>query len=376
MALEDSYKELYKRLHYTPKNFHIGRNVPIDNRFLLENLSELNSKIPLQNRYPGLVFFVKDQEINDGTTVNKTGASSSIGLGPQDTKNKGHVKFTGVFYVFNDDLNTPIPMHDLVERFDIRLLNITDTTDNAYKYLCDGDDNNLLSSTNANDTNCLNHLYSKVGDIVFIQPLNIAVICTNNNGKPKWKYFAGTYSVTTEAQFNNIPNSLKQINGVVNVANPKATKIINSQLQLTSEILETNSPSDCTENGRFYNINGFIYYHFADITIPVSNKFVTKIQSLNVGENRIELSPNNIAGDSIQHTIFDSEFNTKNIIVDCIILNHEQNPEYNGHRFPVENILIKSGTDNDFESNTTVDSIIIKSSIRIDKVLLIIRADI
>ena len=362
MAYQDSYTELLKSYEYISRNFRSTRNVPIDIRFLVENIGQINEVIPKSLRYPGLIFFVKDSKVNDGTTTNLDGTK---GLG---SKEYGTDRITGILYCFDDNLE-PIPLHDLITRFEIRLLKIDATKDDCYSKLID-------KSNSSDETNSLNHLYSKIGNIVFVEPLGVAFICRYINGQPEWRYFAGSYTVSNEDQFYSIDKSLRQPNIPVLVGTDK--KIITSSGDLSDEIIEANSTKECGEDKRFYNINGFIYYRFAGITIPVSNKFavlkeiklqknIDKLKDLNHNwENDSNTIDLNIDKDNDTDTIFNSGFNTRNIIVDCI-----KEPEgdtiidsqYANMRFPVQHKII----------NTNKINII--SSIDVKNVTLIIRAN-
>ncbi len=355
-AIQDSYTELLQSFNFTPRNFKVTRNIPIDTRFLVTNINNINNEIPINIRYPGMIFFVRDSNINDGTTLNINGTKKLGGI----NSNKGKDKIFGTLYYFDDKLE-PIPLHDSITRFEIRLLNIDNSTDTCYSKLID-------KTNSSNETNSLNHLYSKIGNIVFIEPLGIAVICRLINGQPEWRYFAGSYYVTSEKQFESIPKSLIQPNTVVNLNG--TTKIITSNLKLSDEILTANSAKDCTEDRRFYNVNGFIYYRFGGINIPVSNKFVLKtIDLLKIGDNEINLleQPEGDVGDGDkENTIFDSNFNTQNIIVDCIIGNQDDtylNNLYQNFRLPIQHKIINSNEIN------------IISSIDVKNVTLIIRAN-
>ena len=365
----DSYTELLKSFEYIPRNFRLTRNIPIDTRFLVENLKNIDTVIPKALRYPGLIFFVKESNINDGTTKNLDGTKH---LGSTDDNTT--TKIIGTLYYFDENLE-PIALHDSITRFEIRLLNI-DT--DKYNY------SNLIDTTEeSNKENSLNHIFAKIGNIVFIEPLGIAVICRlNKDNAIYWQYFAGTYNCT-EKEFESIPESLKQPNTIVNLINDDKSvtkKIITSEGELSDEIIKTESTKNCTENGRFYNINGFIYYHFGNLTIPVSNKFCTRIKSLEIGDNIINLG---IDPDSNNETIFDSNFYTDNIIVDCIIpkssLEAENYPDticnkYGDKRFPIEHKIIEN-TEVDKRGNKLKSNAInIISSIAIKDAILIIRA--
>lgn len=348
MEYQDSYTELFKSFEYIPRNFRSTRNVPIDTRFLVEDIEYIDTIIPKSLRYPGLIFFVKDSNVNDGTTKNLDG-----------TKNLGSLeygieKINGILYCFDNKLN-PIPLHDLITRFEIRLLKIDATTNDCYQ--------KLIDKNNADETNSLNHLYSKIGNIVFIEPLGIAVICRLINEQPTWQYLTGSYTVLNEEQFLSIPESLRQSNAIVNIIESNSKKIITSEGKLSNEIINADYKTDCTENNRFYNINGFIYYCIDGTIIPVSNKFLVKTLNLQKGDNQIEFTEE--FADNNEATIFDSNFNTRNIIIDCI-----KEPEgdkiidsqYANIRFPIQHKIIDKNKIN------------IISSIDVKNITLIIRA--
>ena len=346
---QDSYIELLRSFNYTPRNFKVTRNVPIDTRFLVTDINNIDIEIPEAIRYPGLIFFVKNSNVNDGTTINIDGTKKLGSL------TEGIYKINGILYIFDDNLQ-PIPLHDLIERFEIRLLKINDSTDTCYSKLID-------ETNTSNETNSLNHIFAKIGNIVFIEPLGIAVICRLINNKPTWQYLAGSYNVLNEDQFYSIDESLRQPNAVVNLNG--STKIITSNRELSDEIIKANSISDCSENNRFYNINDFIYYHIAGLIIPVSNKFVTKTINLQKGDN-INIIDLKIDPDNVNATIFDSNFNTRNIIVDCIIGDQGDeylNNLYKDFRLPLQHKIIDNNTIN------------IISSIDVKNVTLIIRAN-
>ena len=346
MANQDSYTELLRSFEYIPRNFRLTRNVPIDTRFLVENINDIDTVIPESLRYPGMIFFVKNTVVNDGTTKNFDG-TKNVG-----STEYGIVKITGILYTFDDKLK-PIPLHDIITRFEIRLLKINTATNDCYSKLID-------TTSNSNQSNSLNHLFAKIGNIVFVEPLGVAFICRYINDKIEWRYFAGSYNVSNENQFKSIPESLRQPNIDVTIGNTKY--IITSNHELSNEIITKNSTADCTEDKRFYNINGFIYYRFGGLTIPVSNKFDIKTLDLQKGDNEIDLlidPDNNIA------TIFDSNFNTRNIIVDCIIGDQTDsylNNLYQNYRLPLQHKIVDNNKIN------------IISSIDVKNVTLIIRA--
>lgn len=327
---ETTYNDiLYEAIELTPKSFIRTRNVPIDTSFVLENISELDNKIPLEIRYTGLIFFVMDAEINSGTTIGKqlnTGyEDGTINNGPQVNKDKGEQKIIGLFYIFENDLENPIPLHDTITRYFIYAIKVDESKySNLNKYL--------------------NNTFAKAGSRIYIKNLDINVFCDYDGN---WKYLSGIYKVKSKSIFDSIPNNLKQPNITVNIDNKR--KIIKSDLTLSDEIInlgKDGSLSDCKENGRFYNVNGYIYYCFGDSVIPVSDKFMVK---QNVTLNITEGNVNNI----IEHN-----FNTRYLSVYGIINKHDENVnnDYVNYCFPIQFKYINSNKI-EIPSNILIQSI-------------------
>lgn len=316
MATSNSYRALYSAYEYQPKNFQRTRNVPIDTSFLLESLNDLDEKIPYDIRYPGLIFFVKDATIFSGTVTNGKAELTNGNL----TSNGKNI--TGLLYVFEEDLSKPKPLHDLIQRFEIR----------------------CIKETNYNNLNSvLNNLYAKSGNIILIDNLGISVICDYDGN---WKYFSGEYIVESPNMFNSIPENLREPGITVYLTGINQKRIIDSNKQLSSEILTTTNPNLCTEDRRFYNINGYFYYRFGNTNIPISDKFVVK--------NNVKL---NIGNNYITHN-----FNSKYVSVYGIINEHSENinNDYVNYCFPLEHI---------YENNNII---IIKSSVIIESIDLCI----
>lgn len=323
MVTQNSYDALYQAIEYTPKSFQRTRNVPIDTSFLLENFTELDEKIPLDIRYPGMIFFVKDAIINAGVTVGKKDnagyESGVIDTGP--TLNGSQRRLTGFLYTFENDLTKPVPLHDIVQKYLIYAVSVT-----PINY--------------ANLNTHLNNIFAKSGNIIYLDGLDITVICDYNGN---WRYHSGTYKVTTEYWFDTIPDNLKEPNTVVKITTTGETKIVKSDLTLSDEIINANSPSDCTENGRFYNINDYFYYCFGGFVIPISDKFLVKAN--------VKLEANSIT--NITHN-----FNSRYLSVYGIInYNSESvNNEYQNRCFPIEHIYVNLNNIG-IESSVTIESI-------------------
>jgi hypothetical protein len=160
-------------------NFRVTKNIPLDNRLIVEKLSNIDNELPVKQRYDGMIIFIEDVVINNQT---------------------------GQLFYFGKDLLTPLPLAQSILGVSIKQLILTE---NVY--------GNLINS--------LNNTSSVSGSIVTILPLDIAFIYDGTN----WKYFVGVYKVSTEEIYNTIPDSLKEINKFVWIND--GINIIEKQIQ-------------------------------------------------------------------------------------------------------------------------------------------------
>lgn len=315
-----SIEQSRKALEIITKAFKITKNIPLDVRFIVNSLSTLDTEIPMKYRYNGLVFFVVDAKINDGTTiVSENKIDGTIGKGPTT----GNETLSGILYCFESDLSKPIPLHDLVLRFIIRQIG-------GYN----NNWTNLISD--------LNHTYAKAGSIINVKDLGISVIFDGND----WKYFNGIYTINTIEDWNTVPNQLKETNRLVKVGNEN--KIILSDKTLSDEVIKVDSIPDIPENFRFYLINGYLYYSIGGNVYPVSDKI------------KIFYDTKLIIGDNT----FTHNFNSKLLSTYCLINeaidNQIINNDYKNREFPLEHIIIDE------------NSINIKSSVQINNCNIIL----
>lgn len=310
-----SIEQSRKALEIITKAFKITKNIPLDTRFIVNSLSTLDTEIPMKYRYNGLVFFVVDAKINDGTTtiVSENKIDGTIGKGPTT----GNETLSGILYCFESDLTKPIPLHDLVLRFIIQQIG-------GYN----NNWTNLISD--------LNHTYAKAGSIINVKDLGISVIFDGNN----WKYFNGIYTINKIEDWNTVPNQLKETNKLVKVGNEN--KIILSDKTLSDEVIKVDSIPDTPENFRFYIINGYLYYSIGGNVYPVSDKI------------KIFYNTKLIIGDNT----FTHNFNSKLLSTYCLINeaidNQIINDDYKNREFPLEHIVVNE------------NSINIKSSVQIN----------
>ena len=213
-----------------PYNFGVNLNIPIDPRFIISSLDNIDTELPLNLRYNGLIFFVVDATVNDGTVET----------------------LEGLLYTFEKDLTKPIPLYDTIIRFIIHQIEIS-------------------SRDYSNIDVLLKKTYSKEGNIVTVKPLGVTYIWYDG----KWQYFSGDYYVNTEDEFNTIPKAFREEGAIVWIgSNSTPTKkIILSDKELSNPIIElTELPTNITENDRYYLINNYLYYAYNGNMFKIGDK--------------------------------------------------------------------------------------------------------
>ncbi len=223
MSLE-SKKQNTKYSELLPNNFKVTKNIPIDTRFIVSDWSLLNTEIPLNKRYNGLLFFVCEG-------ANQIGTNDLI---------------HGKYYCFEDDLNTPVPFYETITRYDVNQLNAWES--DALKY------------TNLN--NRLNNIgTTPAGKIVYLYDLEIAVVFDGTN----WNYLAGTYVIATETDWDTLPANFKVSEKLVKIgtATSLIEKVVLNNLTLSDPVIIWNQPTVPTaeylQNWHYYNWNGWLY---------------------------------------------------------------------------------------------------------------------
>lgn len=265
------------------ESMKLNKPVPLDCRFIVSNINNLDKEIPKQYRYPGLIFFVPDTQLTVGTSSNK---------------------IVGIYYCFENDLNTAVPLHDLSLRYIVHQLSgIDDLT-------------TIINRLN-NDT------YSKPGNIVDLKDIGIQVIF---NGT-KWRYFNGKYILKSLDDWNKIPDDIKQPNTIVEVK-PNIRKVVTSLLQLSDEIIETNL-DNLTENNRYYLVDGFLYYRLNNTNYQLSNRMFI-LHNFTLSENiedydDIYYDENNYEEDDITATVIEH-----NLYCDYVSVKIYTEVNYNG----------------------------------------------
>ena len=180
--MEQSSIENKKNIIEIFHNFRVTKNIPLDNRLIVQEIANIDTELPIKQRYPGLIIFIEDVIIDN-------------------------VK--GQLFYFGNDLATPLPLFQSILGVTIKQLTLTE---NVY--------GNLLNSLNATSP--------LPGNIVLVLPLDVAFIYDGNN----WKYFVGVYKVTNEEIFNSIPDSLKNVDSIVWLTENFVKKQIKNDLLL------------------------------------------------------------------------------------------------------------------------------------------------
>lgn len=314
-----SIEQSRRALEIVTKAFQITKNIPLDYRFIISSLSNLDTEIPLRYRYNGLIFFVVDQKVNDGTTLNngERKTNGTINVGPTTGTNQ----LSGILYVFESDLTKPIPLHDTMLRFIIR----------------------QLTGYNNNWTNLvtdLNHTHAKAGSIVYVEDLGISVIFNGTD----WKYFSGIFTIGTEESWSTVPAQFKVQNtyvfiGTNTTLNSGIRKIILSDGTLSDEILVvTDSPAK-VENNRYYLVNGYLYYSINGTLYLIGDKLIIIAAKQLINEDNV-----------ITHN-----FNTQSLIYGYCKISTVINNHYSNNIFPIELIMINPNQVN-IKSSVAIDN--------------------
>lgn len=210
-------------------NFQVTRNIPMDVRFLVKSLTSLDTEIPLNKRYNGLIFFVTENAYTHG---------------PTDT-------IKGKFYCFEDDLTKPVPLYNVWDRYEI--LQITGYRNGTWA--------NLIAD--------LNLTYPKNGRCVFIWDLNIFVVYRDG----KWYYISGEYNIAKDSDWATVPDSLKVPERIVRIGSitdrplptTAVTRIIMDDLSLGLVVipLDTIPPAGdpVIQDNHYYLIDGLLYIY-------------------------------------------------------------------------------------------------------------------
>lgn len=218
-----------KQVKYIWYGFTRNSQDPLDPRFKISSLTNLNTELKLPYRYNGLIFHVKD--------INK-------------------------MYVFLNDLNNPVDLSSYISG------NIFFGFENT-----DQDYSNLL--VNLNDTN------PSLGSLVTVYPLGVTFIYDGN----AWKYFSGIYNVVDDTILNSIPTTLKKVNAQIDMG--ANSFLFDATLTKNLPIIVVTVKPNTPVNDRYYSINGIIYHSYFGNWIRISDKVFISSILLQVGNSPI-----------------------------------------------------------------------------------------
>lgn len=252
--METSILENENNYEITPKNFLVTKNIPLDKRFVISSITKLDTELPFKRRYPGLLIFVIDSIINDGI---------------DDV-------YVGEYYMFENDVTTPISLRHLFGRYDIKTVSPT-ITDDVYSY------ENILTS--------LNKTFAEAGSIRYILVLGIAVIYDGTT----WNYLCGKYILNNDTEYNTIPDIFKSPKSLVYCKDSDTTKIILTDLSLSTLIIECTEIPEIINDYMYYLMNGYLYIGLLNTLYALDEKLYIAT-NLTEGVNQIvhNLNSNNI----------------------------------------------------------------------------------
>lgn len=253
-------------------NFDIRKNIPIDKRFIIMDIDNIETLLPYDIRYSGLIFFGYK---NTGTTEEPI--------------------YNGKLYYFDDDLTTPKSLLASISNVTVHQIGVGEEELSSDGY------SNLISK--------LTDLDAAPGAMIQILPLGIVVI----NDGVSWKCLTGNYTVDSPEQFLTIPIQLRKVNStvyysltetvteeIINEATGEPTgetqevevtnnyeKIILSSGELSDIIITLTGIETELENNRYYSIDGILHYSIGNELVALGNKSVYIVQDLTVGNNEI-----------------------------------------------------------------------------------------
>jgi len=253
--------------------YGISRNVqePLDVRQKINSLSTIDIELPLQIRYEGLIFYVKDE---------------------------------GILFILESDLESYFKLSDYIN------LNLNyGIGSNNYS--------NLISDLNNN--NVTNNL----GKIITVFPLGVSFIYDGSN----WIYHSGVYKVQNDTELNTIALSLRSEGKLLLINNVR--HIFKSDLSKSTELIILNSIPTIFDNNRYFEINEILYYSINNKLYKLSEKIkiiqnqVLNIETGNANLNIINHNLNSIYIEAYLRININNGilFNTKMIKLDFIEIN-------------------------------------------------------
>lgn len=195
-----------------PYSLEVTNNIPIDIRFIVSNIENIDNEIPLNKRYPGLQFFV----------VNKTGDE----------------EYSGEYYSFQNDLQTVKKLSEVI---------------NNLKYLTLSEE-----ETFEDYLDILNSREYQNGETVYLTDLHILVVKDGSD----WKYLSGEYYLSLLTSWRFIPESFKKQNVLAFSVEYNYHYLVASDLTLKKKVLVSFDYPASYNNFHYYQINGILYYYY------------------------------------------------------------------------------------------------------------------
>lgn len=206
------------------------KGLPIDCRFIISSLNNLNDDIPIAYRYVGLIFF-----------------------NLEDSK----------FYFFKSNVNEPIPLDKEIK--------------NSFNFVAE-----TYGDAMANKNNLM------LGQIVFIKNLNANFQVLENG----LRYISGDVRVANLSDWKNIPSDAKFPGIEVTVVNSEDANQNVTYFQTHEGILQQVDEDlqlfpDKPVHGKVYKVNGKYYLVNKDNYINIGNQKRTKQINIVKGKNTI-----------------------------------------------------------------------------------------
>lgn len=223
-------------------SFQLTKNLPLDSRFKINNINEIDEKIPNKLRYEGLIF-------SAGNNENENSEYDFYTFVYDKTSNK----FLPILFI--EYLNRHVKLSIEIDKENYNNLN------------------NILNET----------CYPKTGTTVYVKPLDIIVQWTGEF----WRTIYGEIHVTDESEFDLLENNFKNKGWICLVNDVK--KYILDDLTLSDPLLIFNSNTDILneefwnnnkEFNRFFLIDQTLYYNFNGVLYSVNDQiYIKKIEN-------------------------------------------------------------------------------------------------
>lgn len=163
------------------EGFDLWKGIPLDKRLLISSIDNVNTELPLNHRYYGILFFAKKEK---------------------------------TFYTFENDLQTIV-----------KIFSIDNLADSNYLY----EENYTLIGDKLN-------AIQETGKLITVLPLGVVFRFDGT----KWVYVAGEYNFRTNIDLNNINQELKHISAPVRL-NGESGKVFDGQYSVVDKFTNINN---------------------------------------------------------------------------------------------------------------------------------------